>query len=354
MQTISSTLFASVLLFASVATTTQAQNANSAAALDVEITHATRGNINRWVTLPGNIHALQEATLYAKVPGYLKSINVDKGDSVRAGALLAEIEAPELIADLSRCRAEAVAAKAEYDRMQQAVQQAPDLIMPVELDRAKGKHEVAKANLERIETLLAFAKITAPFSGTITKRFVDLGAFIPSATSGSAAQNAAILTLMNFNVVRVQVAVPEAEAPLVSKGQPARFKIDELPGRNFEGKVTHLAYALDESSKTMLAEIEMPNPKLELRPGMYVSVQIGLERREGALLMPTAALVVEKTNAFVYIAASNVAKKTPIKIGFNDGSKVEIVEGVTENDAVILVGKRSLTNGQQLRVTEAK
>ncbi|HYM35304.1 MAG TPA: efflux RND transporter periplasmic adaptor subunit, partial [Steroidobacteraceae bacterium] len=298
----------------------RAEAASANKPMEVEVTHPTMGSINRWITLPGDVHALQETTLYAKVAGYLKSIRVDKGDTVKTGDTLAEIEAPELIADLARYRAETEVAKAEYERTQQAVQHAPDLVVPVELDRAKGKYEVAKANLTRIETLLAFAKITAPFPGVITKRFVDLGAFIPAATSGSTAQTAAIVTLMNFNSVRVQVAVPEAEASRVAKGQPVRIAVEAMPGRTFDGAITRYAYALEENSKTMLAEIELPNPKHELRPGMYASVRIGIERHDTVLLIPVAAVLTEKTNAFVFVAQDNVAKKRPIKIGFNDGT----------------------------------
>lgn len=321
-------------------------------AVEVELVRPTQGNINRWITLPGDVHALQEATLYAKVAGYLKSIRVDKGDAVKSGDLLAEIEAPELIADLARYRAETEVARAEYERSQQAVLQAPDLVVPVELDRAKGKFEVAKANLTRIETLLAFAKITAPFPGVVTKRFVDLGAFIPAATSGSAAQTAAILTLMNFNSVRIQVAVPESEASRVAKGQPVRIAVEAMPGSTFEGAITRFAYALDESSKTMLAEIELPNPKHELRPGMYASVRIGIERHDRVSLIPIAALVMEKTNAFVFTVQGNVAKKRAIKIGFNDGTNVEIEDRLDE--PVIVVGKRSLSDGQQIVVRDLK
>jgi RND family efflux transporter MFP subunit len=320
--------------------------------IDVETVRATTGVIYRWITLPGDIHALQEATLYAKVAGYLKSIRVDKGDTVKAGEALAEIEAPELIADLARYRAESDAAKSEYERTQEAVQQAPDLVVPIELDRAKGKYEVAKANLSRIETLLAFAKITAPFPGVITRRYVDLGAFIPAATSGSAAQTAAIVTLMNFNTVRIQVSVPENEASRITKGQPVRLTVEAIPDKTFEGTVTRYAYALDEGSKTMLVEIELANPKLELRPGMYASVRIGVERHERAQLIPTTALAMEKTNSFVFTAQGNAAKKRPIKIGFNDGTNVEVIERL--DDPVIVIGKRSLSDGQPIIVRESK
>src|SRR5262249_21398379 len=151
---------------------------------------------------------------------------------------------------------------------------------------ARGKLDVAKANLDRIETLLGFARITAPFSGIVTKRMLDPGAFIPAATTGSTPQNAAIMTIADFNTVRVQVAVPESESSRVATGQPVKFSVEGLSGRTFDGTITRFSYALDEASKTMLAEIEVPNPNLTLRPGMYATVRIGIERKEDALLLP--------------------------------------------------------------------
>ncbi|MEO6516703.1 MAG: efflux RND transporter periplasmic adaptor subunit [Steroidobacteraceae bacterium] len=327
-----------------------AQAPKPSVAVAVQVAQPVKGGVQRWVSLPGSIKPLQEVVLYAKVAGYLQSISVDKGDSVKAGATLAILETPELSADLARYRAESDAATTEYGRMQQAVTQAPDLVMPVELDRAKGKYEVAKANLARIQTLMTFSRITAPFSGIVTKRFVDVGAFIPAATSGSAAQSAAVLTLMDFSTVRVQVAVPEAEAPLVARGQPARFRVEGLGERRFEGRISRLAYALDEGSKTMLVELEIPNPKLELRPGMYASVQLALQRHDNVMLIPTAALVMEKANAFTYTVNGTSAKKRPLKIGFNDGMVVEVQEGIAATDTVILAGKTPLTDGMAIQV----
>src|SRR5213592_3379678 len=294
----------------------------------VQIVHLRKGEITRNITLPGNVMAYQQATLYAKVAGYLKTITVDKGDRVKEGDLIADIEVPEMLADLARYKAEVEVAELDYKRLSESQKKLPDLVVPQTVDNAKGKLDVAKASLERTETLLGFAKITAPFSGVITKRMVDPGAFIPAATSGSAAQNADIVTLTDFNQVRVQVAVPELETSLVAIDQPVKMTADGLPGRSFDGKVTRFSYALDEATKTMLAEIELPNPKLELRPGMYAVVKIGIERKEDALLVPVEALVAERAGASVFTVVDNKAKKIPVKTGFNDGANVEIVSGV--------------------------
>jgi len=320
----------------------------------VQAVQPKRGPITRSITLPGEIKAYQQATLYAKVAGYLKTITVDKGDQVKEGDLLADIEVPELIAEETRGKAEVEVADLDYQRLSESRKKAPDLVTPQSVDDAKGKLDVAKATLERTETLLGFAKITAPFSGIVTKRMVDPGAFIPAATSGSTAQNAAIVTLADFNTVRVQVAVPELESSLVATGQPVKVSVEGLSGRSFDGKITRFSYALDEASRTMLAEIELPNPKLELRPGMYASVKIGIERKDDALLVPVEALVVEKTGASVFALADGKAKKTRVQTGFNDGTDVEIISGVKTGQRVILAGKRSLSDGQPVTVEEAK
>ena len=318
-----------------------------------KVTTPKHGPITRFVTLPGEIKPWQEATLYAKVAGYLKSIAVDKGDQVKEGTVLAEIEVPELIADRAKYKAELAMTESDFRRLSESQKKAPDLVMPQTVDDAQGKLDVARANLERNETLLNYAKIVAPFSGVITRRMVDPGAFIPAATSGSG-QNAAIVTLTDFNRVRLQVAVPEAEASLVAAGQPVKLGVEGLPGRNFEGKVTRFSYVLDDATKTMLAEIELPNPKLELRPGMYATVKIGIEHKDDALLVPTDALVVEKAGSSVFTVTENKAKKIRVQTGFNDGSQVEIVNGLKPDQQVILVGKQALTDGQPVSVSEAK
>jgi RND family efflux transporter MFP subunit len=213
---------------------------------------------------------------------------------------------------------------------------------------------MAKANLERAEALLGFCKITAPFSGVIAKRAVDPGAFVPAATSGSAAQNAAVVTLMDFSKVRVQVAVPENEVPLVRNGLPVKVLVDELPGRTFEGSVTRFSQVLDDATKTMLAEVDLENLKRELRPGMYATAKLGVEKHADALLIPIEAAVIEKSGASVFTVADGKAKKAPVKMGFNDGASVEILEGLTANEPVILVGRMTLNNGQPVNVVEGK
>ncbi len=313
-----------------------------------------RGPIARSITLPSfRILALQEATLYAKVSGYLKTLTVDKGDAVKEGQLLAEIEVPELMADEVQYKAETAVARTNYDRMAEARQKAPDLVVPQTVDDLRGQWEVAQAKLQRTQTLLDYARIVAPFSGVITARFVDPGAFIPAATTGSTPQSAAIVTLMDYHRVRVQVFVPESEVPFIKNSLPVQVTLEELPGRSFPGTVTRFAHALDEATKTMLTEIEIPNPNGDLRPGAYASVRLEVERKPDALMVPAGALAVEKAGTFVFTVADGKAKKTPVQPGFNDGVNVEVTD-LKPDQRVILLGKQTLADGQAVNPVEAK
>jgi membrane fusion protein, multidrug efflux system len=310
--------------------------------MEVRTTHLSVGPITRSVMLPAQVIALQQATLYAKVSGYLKSIAVDKGDKVSAGAVLARIEIPELVASKAKQEAELKVAQMDYSRMQESLQKAPDLVVPEMVDQARGRFEIARASLDQSETLLRYATITAPFSGIITQRNVDPGALIQA--------NSPIVGLMDFSKVRLQVAVPEIEASRVTVGQPVLVTTDNLAGTHFDGKVTRFTYALDAASRTMLAEVMLDNSDLALRPGMLVNARIGIEHKDSALLMPVESLVMEKSNAFAYTVDGGKAAKHPIKIGFNDGQNVEVLEGLDARDGVILAGKLKLSNGQAVQV----
>ena len=290
----------------------------------------------------------------AKIPGYLKTIPVDKGDQVKEGALIADLEAPELSADLARAKAELEVAELEYKRLSDSSKKAPDLVVPQAVDNARAKLDVARASVERTEALLRYVHITAPFAGTITRRMFDPGAFIPAAASGSASQNSAIVTLSDFTRVRVQVAIPELESALIKPELPVRVAVDGLAGKTFEGKITRFSYALDEATRTMLVESELPNPGLDLRPGMYATVRIGIEHKNDALLVPAEAVLVEKAGSSVFVPAEGKAKKTRIQTGFNDGSNLEIVSGLKAEEPIILLGKRSLADGQPIKAVENK
>ncbi len=336
--------------------------------IEVRVVQAARADVSRFVTLPGNIRPNQQATLYSKIPGYLKSISVDRGDKVIAGQALAEIEAPELEADLSRyaadlarAKAEAATAKLETDRLAKAAASSPDLVPAQTLDSSKGRLTTAEAGvvaaeagLQRTKMLLGYSRLPAPFGGVVTARFVDAGAFIPAATAGSSAGNAAVLTLMDFSTVRVQVAVPESEASLVKVGQPVRVSVDGLPGKMFSGVISRHGYVLDESTRSLQCEADFPNSDMILRPGMYATVRVGVETHAGVWSVPSAAVLTEKAASSVFVVEGDKVKKIPVTIGFNDGARIEILKGIAEGASMAIAQKGFLGDGAPIKLVEAK
>lgn len=311
-----------------------------------------RGTIIRSITLPGSIFPWEAATLYAKVPRYLKTITVDKGSVVTRGEVLADIEDPELLAELPKYKAELEVARINYARIRQAEHRAPDLVMPETVDDARGQLAVARANLKRIRDLLAYSRIVAPFAGIVTRRWLDPGAFVPAATSASAAHPAAVVTVMDFRRVRVDVAVPENEVPFISTATRATITLGEFPGRKFSGTVTRFEYALNQVTRTMIAEIDIPNPKFELRPGMYAMVKLAVQRNSHALLAPLDAISKGKDGSSVFMVTDGKAREKRVRLGFKNGSNVEILHGAKAGQSVILLGKQALNNGQPVTVSQ--
>jgi len=158
----------------------------------------------------------------------------------------------------------------------------------------------------------------------------------------------------DYAVVRVRINVPEIEAARVQPGQPVVVTTDSLPGKTFRGAVTRHAGALDEASRTLLVEADLPNPDLALRPGMYAQVRIGVEKHTDAVLVPAAALVREKAAGFLFVLTDGKAQRVPVRYGFNDGTSVEILDGLPAGARVLIPGKVTLAAGMAVTAVEAK
>ena len=326
---------------------------------EVKTVHPHLGDICRYLNLPGEVHPLFQVTLFAKVDGYLDTLAVDKGDSVKAGDLIADIEVPELRANKTKYAAEVELAQAEFNQISEAATNNPMHASPEEAEAAKnrialakGRLAVAQGNLDHIESMLNYARITAPFDGIITKRYVDPGAYIPVPNAADTPEAAAIVSLTDVQTLRLQVAVPETEASHIYIGQPIRWTTDDFPGQNFDGTVTRAYWALDEATRTMLTEDQMANPGMKLMPGMLVNARIAIEKKQHVLLIPVAALDQEKENAFVFVFDSGTARKMPVRPAFNDETNVEITSGIKAADLVILAGKQAIMDGQPVKIVD--
>ncbi|MBB5037550.1 efflux RND transporter periplasmic adaptor subunit [Prosthecobacter dejongeii] len=318
--------------------------AQSTQALELPTTKPTTGLIHRWISLPATLAPWQQATLHAKVTGYIATLTVDKGDTVTAGQILVTLEVPELLADIAKSKAEVTVAQIEVKRLHEARAKSPDIVLPQAVDDAEAKLAIAKAGLERSETQIQFASLRAPFDGIVTARHADPGSLV-------AANTTKLLEITDLSTLRLQIPVTELETGLVTVGKPVKAQIDALGATapSVEASISRIAYALDPATRTMLAEADIKNPDLKLRSGMYVMTKIATEKHEDTTLIPVGALVLEKANAFVFKRADGKAMKTAVKIGFNDGVNVEVT-GLKLDDELFVPGTVTLADKQAVGV----
>ena len=315
-------------------------------ALPVQVMKPQQRDIAFTITLPGNISPWYQATLYAKVPGYLKWIGSDKGDLVKEGQLLAVIDAPEVEQQYRQAEADYAIKQITYQRLHSVWKENPDVIAKQDVDMAAAAAEGAKHMRDNRRTMLDYTKVYAPFSGVITARFADPGALIQSAAV-SATQAVPLYTIMNLDTVRVYVSVPQEVSRLAKAGVPVTLTFTESPAQEFKGVITRTTEALDPATRTLLVEIDMPNKERQLQAGTFVSATLYLKQHPNALVIPPAAIATgaNKEKA-VFVAEQGRAHHVAIKTDLDDGMWVEVVDGLTGNEDIVVVGKSGLKDGQ--------
>src|SRR5439155_11520670 len=312
--------------------------------MEVQVAKPLRRTVSATLRLPATVSPYSQTTLYSKVSGYLKTIHVDKGDSVRAGQVLAVIEDPELEERYQQAQSEYAIKKVTYDRLSNVWKENPDVIAKQDVDLAEAAYIGAKHALEQLAAMLDYTKVRAPYNGIITARFVDPGALLQAATS-SATQAVPLLTIMDTSVLRIYVNVPQEDAQYVKKGTAVAIVLKDVGGKTLEAAVTRSTMSLDPDTRTMLVEIDVPNPGGPLVPGMFAEVILTLRQHREALVIPPAALLSDNSDRAVFVVDQGVARKVPVKTDIDDGVWVEVTSGLTGSEDVVVVGKARLTDG---------
>lgn len=334
---------------------TAATPAVAPAPASFDVTTVTRGSVARVVTLPAELAAWQEVTLHAKVAGHVRTLHFDRGDRVSAGDAVVDLDAPEIEADLRSARAELALAETTSGRVGRAHAKAPDLVVTQGVDEASARLEVSRASLARAQTLVGLLTIRAPFDGVVTRRFVDVGAFVPAATDSSSSRTAAVASISDLSKVRIRVAVPEREAAFVEPGTKAEVRIDSLGAPHFTAAVSRIEWALDSATRTMMAEVDLDNADGALRPGLFAHVRLEVQRHDDVLVLPSAAVLVEKNGRAVFVLdAEGRARKKVLPAGFDDGTKVEVLGGANQGERVLMLGGVPPVDGQLVQVKEAR
>jgi RND family efflux transporter MFP subunit len=336
----------------------------------VSVATARRAPPTSELTFPGNAQAFRETALYARVTGYVKRWTVDIGDRVREGQLLAEISTPDVDDQLAQARANLVLAKANVQVSEANLELAKttlardlasgDATAPQALDQdraqvktsaaqvesAKASIQVNQATVQQYADLQSFQKIVAPFAGVITARNVDPGALV---TADNPSETREIFHLMQTDPLRVFVNVPQVYATTVGPSQRAVVYRPEEPLKRFSGQVTRTAGALDPNTRTLLTQVDVPNPDGALRPGMYLRVKFVVACPAPSVLIPSAALVTRTDGPEVALLDQNKAVRyRKVQLGRDYGTEVEVVTGLEGGETVIVHPGDALAEGQMI------
>ena len=329
----------------------------------VTVTQPQPANGSAVLALPGRLEAYSRAPIYARVPGYLKSWQVDIGASVQAGQLLAEIEAPDLdqqlsqaLADLLTARANAALASTTAKRWQDLVKS--DAVSLQDVDMKNGDLaaktaivKATKANVDRLEVMEGFKRITAPFDGIVTARATDVGALI-NAGSGKGLE---LFVISDTHKLRLYVSVPQNYAAQITAGTRAQMTVPERPGRTFTAAVETTSQSVDPSSGSTLVELAVDNASGELVPGAFANVRFDLPLTSASLSVLASALIFDSRGARVAtLGADNRVVLEPVTIARDLGTVIEISSGLAATDRVIDSPPDGIGKGDQVRIAPGR
>lgn len=329
--------------------------------IPVAVVHPSRSTASREVTVPGDVQAYVETPIYARTDGYLKQWNVDIGGHVKRGQLLATIETPEVDQQLRQAEAAQLQAQANLDLAKTTADRwhvllKSDGVSQQEVDTNDAAYKArqadfaaAVANVDRLKSLQSFQLVTAPFEGVITARDIDIGALITNGTAKELFKEAQV------EVMRVYTNVPEGYSNDIRIGMPAELRIGEFPNRVFAGKVAHTAGAIDTASRTLLTEVQVPNPKSELLPGAYAEVTFRISSAEPPLVIPSNSLIFRAAGPQVGVVdSSHTARLRKVTIGRDFGTSLEILAGLQPQDLVVLNPPDSLSDGDPVSIQQTE
>ena len=348
---------------------------------------ATRGDLASTLTVAGEFQPYQEVELHAKVSGYIRRINVDIGDRVKAGQVIATLEVPELNAqvagsqaevkhsqsEIARAQSEVTLAEANftalhaaYTRLAEAAKRRPGLVAEQELDDSRAKDAdaqakidvakaaldatqqqlgVSKADNQRVQSMQDYSIVTAPFTGVVTMRYADVGSLIQAGTSSNT-QSMPVVKVAQSDLLRLRMPVPEEDVPFIKIGGDVQIKLSD-GGKAISGKIIRFTRELTESTRTMLAEVDVPNPDLTLSAGMTAETTIVLQAKKNVLTVPDGAVVKADGQSYVLIVdGANKVQKVPVTLGIQGADRVEITQGLDEHQSVIVSGQANYDPGQ--------
>ena len=311
----------------------------SVASVPVEVAPAARRGISSFIETNGVLEAENEVDLVARVAAPVVALEVEEGDAVEKGQVLARLDEVDLRAQLEISRVELGESRVARERADLLKQN--DLISPEEYEQIVSRHEMAGARYQASEILLDYTWIRAPFAGLIVRRYVNFAEHV--------AVNAPLFRLSNFQPLLCPIQIPERDLAKVRVGQSASLTVEPWPGERFLARVLRISPVVQATTGTVKVTLEVDGGA-RLRPGMFARVFIKVATHDDTLVIPKAALSLESIGETVYIVDGDVARRREVVIGFREGDHIEVIDGLTEGDPVIVVGQDGLSDGTPVRV----
>ena len=301
----------------------------------------------RHVKLPASLRGFDETDIFAKVAGYMKKINVDKGDRVRAGEVIAIVESPETDQQVANARANYNLAAVTDRRYRQLLDNG--VISRQDFDNEHANMLQARATLQQNLAVQKYEVVTAPFDGIVSWRYVDAGHLVPQSTAGVSATSA-IVQVARLKPLRLFAYMPQNTALFIRNGDQSTFRVNEYPQRTFDGIVARHPQALAADSCTMIVEVDLANEDLALYPGMYGFVTFTVSTPTGAPLVPDDALIFRNNRIYVPVVRANRLHLVEVGLGFDNGVSVQISSGdVSDDDVVALNVGQAARDGQRVQ-----
>jgi len=323
--------------------TSELQNENQAGP-HVLVADVLQAPPTRVISLPASIRGYDETDIYAKVPGYLKTIKVDKGDRVKRGQVLAVLESPELDHQVENARATYELQKITDDRNQMLLR--TGVVAQQTADDSHAAMLEAKEALDQLIATQAYEIIKAPFDGLITASNVDPGAMIPQATVSTTGSGAPILLMATLTPLRIYADVPQSAAPFIKDGDQVTVTVGEYPRRPFPGTVTRRSTALDSGTRTMRVEIDLDNRDTALLPGMYAIVALAVATPSAVPMVPDDALIFHGGKVLVPVVRDGRMHLAEVTLGYDNGVNVEVTSGISDGDIVAINVGQSAREGE--------
>ncbi len=290
----------------------------------------------------GTVEPYQKARIGAQMSGTIEKIYVNEGDFVKAGQILIQMNTQQL----TQAKIQFELAQSDYNRMKSLFETGS--IPEQQLERARANYETAKASYELI---LSNTQIRAPFDGIVTEKLMNEGevfTLMPGAGGGPG-----IVTLMRIDLVKIRLSIAEKDFPLIKLNQPAEVQVDAYPDKVFLGKVIQKNPAISSVSRTFIAEVEVPNQGLLLRPGMFARVKIKVGQGQGVIIPESAIVPLPGSNVnYVFVLKGDTARRRNVTLGRKFDGEVEVLSGVNENEIVVTTGQTKLTDGMKVKIVE--